>query len=237
MSKPLLECEGLTARYGLAQVLFGVSLTLDVGEVVALMGRNGAGKSTTLKAIMALITAEAQRLTFAGQDVRDREPYEIARLGLGYVPEDRRIFTDLTVAENLEVGRQAARSGASPWTPDRLFEIFPNLASMRDRRASQMSGGEQQMLTIARTLMGNPTAILLDEPSEGLSPLIVQQMAGAVNTMKREGIAVLVSEQSLPFASRVADRVLVIDKGEIKFAGTTSTLLRDKAVRDKYLGV
>lgn len=237
MSKPLLECEGLVARYGLAQVLFGVSLTLDAGEVVALMGRNGAGKSTTLKAIMALISAEAQRLTFAGQDIAHREPYEIARLGLGYVPEERRIFTDLTVAENLEVGRQAARSGASPWTPERLFGIFPNLAGMRDRRASQMSGGEQQMLTIARTLMGNPAAILLDEPSEGLSPLIVQQMAGAVNTMKSEGIAVLVSEQSLPFASRVADRVLVIDKGEIKFAGSTGDLLRDKAVRDKYLGV
>lgn len=237
MSQPLLDCEGLTARYGLAQVLFGVSLTLEAGEVVALMGRNGAGKSTTLKAIMALITADATRLSFAGHDIRHLKPYEIARLGLGYVPEERRIFTDLTVAENLEVGRQASRSTNSPWTTDRLFEIFPNLASMRDRRASQMSGGEQQMLTIARTLMGNPKAILLDEPSEGLSPLIVQQMAAAVNTMKRDGIAVLVSEQSLPFASRVADRVLVIDKGEIKYAGSTGDLLRDTAIRDKYLGV
>lgn len=237
MTTHLLDCDGLTARYGLAQVLFGISLSLDAGEVVALMGRNGAGKSTTLKAIMGLISAEAARLEFDGNDIREIEPYRIARLGLGYVPEERRIFTDLTVGENMDVGRQAARGASSPWTPERLFEIFPNLASMRDRRASQMSGGEQQMLTIARTLMGNPSAILLDEPSEGLSPLIVQQMAGAVNAMKREGIAVLVSEQSLPFASAVADRVLVIDKGAITFAGTTGDLLRNAAVRDKYLGV
>lgn len=237
MTAPLLDCRGLTARYGLAQVLFGVSFTLGAGEVVALMGRNGAGKSTTLKAIMNLISADAERLDFAGTDIRELEPYRIARLGLGYVPEERRIFTDLTVGENLEVGRQTPRNGTAVWTPERLFEIFPNLAEMRNRRASQMSGGEQQMLTIARTLMGNPSAILLDEPSEGLSPLIVQQMAGAVNAMKREGIAVLVSEQSLPFASAVADRVLVIDKGEIHFAGTTGALLADTAVRDKYLGV
>ena len=237
MTTPLLDCHGLTARYGLAQVLYGVSLSLAAGEVVALMGRNGAGKSTTLKAIMNLISADAERLNFSGEDIRELEPYRIARLGLGYVPEERRIFTDLTVAENMEVGRQAARAGAAVWTPERLFEIFPNLAEMRHRRASQMSGGEQQMLTIARTLMGNPSAILLDEPSEGLSPLIVQQMAGAVNAMKREGIAVLVSEQSLPFASAVADRVLVIDKGEIQFAGTIGALLADTAVRDKYLGV
>lgn len=237
MSGQLLACEGLTARYGLAQVLFGVDLSLDAGEVVALMGRNGAGKSTTLKAIMGLISAQAARLDFDGRDIRALEPYRIARLGLGYVPEERRIFTDLSVGENMEVGRQAARGRNSPWSPERLFEIFPNLAVMRDRRASQMSGGEQQMLTIARTLMGNPSAILLDEPSEGLSPLIVQQMAGAVNAMKQEGIAVLVSEQSLPFASAVADRVLIIDKGEIKFTGSTADLLRDTAIRDKYLGV
>ncbi len=234
---PLLDVDLLTARYGLAQVLYGVSFQMAAGEVVALMGRNGAGKTTTLKAIMGLITASAQRLDYAGHDVRGWPAYRIARLGLGYVPEERRIFTDLSVAENLEVGRQPARSGRSAWSPERLFEIFPNLAEMRDRRASQMSGGEQQMLTIARTLMGNPDAVLLDEPSEGLSPLIVEQMAGAVNVMKRQGIAVLLCEQNLHFASAVADRVLVVDKGEIKFSGAMTELSANAELRDQYLGV
>jgi branched-chain amino acid transport system ATP-binding protein len=237
MSGPLLDCRGLTARYGLAQVLFGVSLTLAEGEVVALMGRNGAGKSTTLKAIMGLIEADAEQLTFRGEDLRGRPAYKTARLGLGYVPEDRRVFTDLSVAENLEVGRQPPRAGRAAWSAERLFEIFPNLAEMQVRRASQMSGGEQQMLTIARTLMGNPAAVLLDEPSEGLSPLIVEQMAAAVMAMKREGIAVLLSEQNLHFAAAVTDRVLVIDKGEIHFTGEMRALLADRALRDRYLGV
>jgi branched-chain amino acid transport system ATP-binding protein len=237
MSPPLLECQGLTGRYGLAQVLFGVSLTLEAGEVVGLMGRNGAGKSTTLKAIMGLIEADAERLAFRGEDIRGRASHRIARLGLGYVPEERRIFTDLSVMENLEVGRQPARDGRALWTPERLFEIFPNLAEMRDRRASQMSGGEQQMLTIARTLMGNPAAVLLDEPSEGLAPVIVELMAVAVTAMKREGIAVLLSEQNLHFAAAVTDRVLVIDKGEIRFTGAMRDLLADRALRDRYLGV
>ena len=163
--------------------------------------------------------------------------YRIARLGLGYVPEERRIFTDLSVDENLEVGRQAARAGRSPWTPERLFKIFPNLAEMRGRRASQMSGGEQQMLTIARTLMGNPHAVLLDEPSEGLSPLIVEQMAEVVLRMKREGIAVLLSEQNLTFAAAVCDRAYVIEKGTIRFEGTMAALEADEAVREAYLTV
>jgi branched-chain amino acid transport system ATP-binding protein len=236
-NSPLLDCAGLTARYGLAQVLFGVSLQLRRGEVAALMGRNGAGKSTTLKAIMGLIEANADRLTYAGHDIANLEPFRIARLGLGYVPEERRIFTDLTVTENLEVGRQPARDGQPSWSAERLFDIFPNLAEMRHRRASQMSGGEQQMLTIARTLMGNPGAVLLDEPSEGLSPLIVEQMAAAVNLMKQQGVAVLLSEQNLHFTAAVADRVLLIDKGEIKFSGTTASLLGNAALRDQYLGV
>src|SRR5262245_59323214 len=171
----ILEVEGLDAAYGQAQVLFDVSLALARGEIVALMGRNGAGKSTTLKAIMGLVAARARALRFAGSDIASLPTYRIARLGLGYVPEDRRIFTDLTVAENLEVGvRAGTRDGAhQTWTPERLFSIFPNLADMLGRRASQMSGGEQQMLTIARTLMGNPQVVLLDEPSEGLAPVIV----------------------------------------------------------------
>jgi len=237
MADAVLEVSGLKAGYGPAEVLFGVDLTLMRGEVAALMGRNGAGKSTTMKAIMGLLPARAGRLRFAGQDITGWAPYQVARLGLGYVPEDRRIFTDLTVAENLEVGRRPARGGRAPWTPERLWSFFPNLAEMRGRRASAMSGGEQQMLTIARTLMGNPDAVLLDEPSEGLAPVIVEQMAEAVLRMKDEGIAVLLSEQSLDFAAAVADRALVIERGEIRWTGTMHALENDEQVRATWLTV
>lgn len=237
MAEAVLEVSGLKAGYGPAEVLFGVDLTLMRGEVAALMGRNGAGKSTTMKAIMGLLPARAGRLRFAGQDITGWAPYQVARLGLGYVPEDRRIFTDLTVAENLEVGRRPARGGRAPWTPERLWSFFPNLAEMRGRRASAMSGGEQQMLTIARTLMGNPDAVLLDEPSEGLAPVIVEQMAEAVLRMKDEGIAVLLSEQSLDFAAAVADRALVIERGEIRWTGTMHALENDEQVRATWLTV
>jgi len=221
----MLEVAGLDAGYGPAQVLFGLDLTLAAGEVVALMGRNGAGKSTTLKAIMGLLPPQAGRVRFAGHDVTGWPPYRIARLGLGYVPEERRVFTDLTVAENLEVGRRG-----SGWTPERLFAVFPNLAEMRGRRAGAMSGGEQQMLTIARTLMGNPVAILLDEPSEGLAPVVVELMATAVQRLKAEGIAVLLSEQNLDFAASVADRAVVLEKGAIGFQGSMAALLANPAV-------
>jgi branched-chain amino acid transport system ATP-binding protein len=236
-AKPLLSVRSLTARYGLAEVLFGVDLDLAAGEVAALVGRNGAGKSSTLKAIIGLIERHAASAQFAGTDIARLPTHRIALLGLGYVPEERRIFTDLTVYENLEVGRRAPPAGRQPWTPERLFEIFPNLAEMRGRRASAMSGGEQQMLTIARTLMGNPTAILLDEPSEGLAPVIVEQMADAVLRMKREGIAVLLSEQNLYFAAAVSDRAYLIEKGRIVFAGTMVELEADEAVRSAYLTV
>ena len=235
----ILQVEGLDAAYGLAQVLFGVSLSLSRGEIVALMGRNGAGKSTTLKAIMGLVPAKARTLRFAGRDIQGQASYRIARLGLGYVPEERRIFTDLTVSENLQVGTKPAVGGAhrAQWTPERLYSIFPNLAEMRGRRASQMSGGEQQMLTIARTLMGNPEAVLLDEPSEGLAPVIVEQMAAAVLRMKVEGIAVLLSEQDLHFASAVANRTYIIEKGAIRHAGPMADIAADAALRETYLGV
>ncbi len=234
----ILEVDGLYAAYGQAQILFDVSLSVMSGEVVAVMGRNGAGKSTTLKAIMGLISTTARSLRFAGQDITGMPSYRIARLGLGYVPEERRIFTDLTVAENLEVGtKPAARDKRAPWTPERLFAVFPNLAEMRGRRASQMSGGEQQMLTIARTLMGNPEAVLLDEPSEGLAPVIVEQMAAAVLRMKAEGIAVLLSEQNLHFASAVADRTYIIEKGAIRHEGRMAEIAGDAALREMYLGV
>jgi branched-chain amino acid transport system ATP-binding protein len=234
---PLFEVRRLTARYGMAQVLFGVSLGVRRGEVVALMGRNGAGKSTTLKAIMGLVTADCEHMTFDGQNIAGLPAFRIARLGLGYVPEERRIFTDLTVFENLEVGQRPVRGGREPWTLERLFTIFPNLAEMRGRRASAISGGEQQMLTIARTLMGNPGMVLLDEPSEGLAPVIVEQMAEAVLRMKDAGIAVLLSEQNLHFASAVSDRAVVIEKGAIRYEGTIEALEADDTVRESYLTV
>jgi branched-chain amino acid transport system ATP-binding protein len=234
----LLEVEKLDAAYGRAQILFEVSLTLQSGEIVALMGRNGAGKSTTLKAIMGLITARAAVIRFRGRDMRGLPPFRIARLGLGYVPEERRIFTDLTVLENLEVGVKPPRSkGREAWTLERLFAIFPNLADMRSRRASQMSGGEQQMLAIARTLMGNPDAVLLDEPSEGLAPVIVEQMVDAVRRMKAVGISVLLSEQNLAFAYAVADRIYIIEKGAIRHQGRMTQIAADAALREAYLAV
>ena len=236
MTEAMLEVEGLRAGYGPAEILFGVSLKLARGEVAALMGRNGAGKSTTLKAIMGLIPPRAGRVRFAGRDIAGLPPFRIARLGLGYVPEDRRIFTDLTVAENLEVGRRPAE-GRDPWTPERLFEVFPNLASMRNRRAAAMSGGEQQMLAIARTLMGNPEAVLLDEPSEGLAPVILELMVDAVLRMKREGIAVLLSEQNFDFAAAVADRAYVIERGEIRYDGSMAALEADPALRAQHLSL
>lgn len=237
MSAPLLEIWNLTASYGRAQVLFGLTFRLHAGEVLALVGRNGAGKTTTLKALMGLVPATARMATFKGQSIAGLPTYKIARLGLGYVPEDRRIFTDLTVEENLETGRRAAGTGRSPWTPERLFKLFPNLAEMRNRRGNQMSGGEQQMLTIARTLMGNPDAILLDEPSEGIAPVVVQMMAEAIRAMKAEGVAVLLSEQNWAFAAGISDSACVIERGEMRFQGSMAELMADERLRAETLGV
>ena len=211
----MLELRRLNAGYGRAQVLFDLELELRAGEVAVLAGRNGGGKSTTLKTIMGLVTASSGEVIFQGRRIDSLQPFEVARLGLGYVPEDRRIFTDLTVAENLEVGRRPSRPGLPPWTMERVFALFPNLAGMRERPGSRMSGGEQKMLAIARTLMGNPAAILLDEPSEGLAPVIVRQMAEAVRSLKGAGLGVLLCEQNPRFAGDVADRVYRIEKGRI----------------------
>jgi branched-chain amino acid transport system ATP-binding protein len=211
----MLEARHLSAGYGRAQILVGLDLAVDRGEVVALLGRNGAGKSTTLKALMGLVETRSGEVRFEGARIDRRAPHEIARLGLGYVPEDRRIFTDLTVAENLEVGRQPPRSGAPTWTTEKLLALFPTLGPMLKRRGGSMSGGEQQMLCIARTLAGNPRAILLDEPSEGLAPVIVDQVAAAILEMKWAGVAVLLAEQSARFTERVADRGYKLEKGKI----------------------
>ncbi len=223
---PILEVSGLDAFYGPAQAVFGVSFTVRPGEAVALVGRNGAGKSTTLKAIIGLIERQAAGLIFSGHDIRAMPTHAVARLGLGYVPEERRIFTDLTVAENLEVGRLPVRGGRDAWTPARLYEIFPNLAMMAGRSAGRMSGGEQQMLAIARTLMGNPDAVLLDEPSEGLSPLIVEQMAVAIQRMQQDGLAIVLSEQNVAFAAEIATRAVLLESGVVTFDGPMADLLQ-----------
>ncbi|MCB8838681.1 ABC transporter ATP-binding protein [Aurantimonas sp. VKM B-3413] len=223
---PKLEVAGLDAFYGPAQVLFGVDLSVREGEVAALIGRNGAGKSTTLRAIIGLASARSEVLRFDGADISALPTQTIVRRGLGYVPEDRRIFTELTVEENLAVGRRPARPGTPQWTPERLFDLFPNLADMRGRLGGAMSGGEQQMLTIARTLMGNPSMILLDEPSEGLAPKIVDDMAAAIAAMRREGISILLSEQNRRFARMIADRAHLLERGRIIFSGSFEALER-----------
>jgi branched-chain amino acid transport system ATP-binding protein len=233
----MIEVSRLSVAYGLAQVLFDLEFGVPAGEVAVLLGRNGAGKSTCLKSIMGLLRPLSGEIRFEGRRIDRLEPFQIARLGLGYVPEDRRIFSDLTVMQNLEVGRQAASSRAVHWTPRRVFELFPNLGRMQNRLGARMSGGEQQMLAIARTLMGNPKAVLLDEPSEGLAPLIVEQLANTVLELKREGLTVLLCEQNLRFARKVADRAFVIEKGRLRYASTMRTLASDVEVRDQYLSV
>ncbi|AMN43987.1 ABC transporter ATP-binding protein [Rhodoplanes sp. Z2-YC6860] len=238
-SETILSVEKLAASYGAAQILYDLSLEVGRGEVVALMGRNGAGKSTTMKAIMGLMARKGQ-VTFNGVDISRAKPHEIARLGLGFTPEDRRIFADLTVMENLDIGRQPPRSfadgtAAPEWSPERLFKLFPNLGEMPDRPGGRMSGGEQQMLTVARTLMGNPLLVLLDEPSEGVAPLIVEQMANTILELKKEGLSILLSEQNMVFAELVSDRAYVLEKGEIRWHGTMAALAVDSAVQRSYL--
>ena len=232
----LLEVEGLHAAYGAAEILHGLDFTVNQGEVLVLLGRNGAGKSTTMKALIGLLPPRGY-IRFAGEPVAGRPPHAIARMGMGYVPEERRIFTELSVMENLEVGRQPAREGLPPWTEEKLFALFPNLARMRDRPGGRMSGGEQQMLTIARTLMGNPRCVLLDEPSEGLAPIIVEEMANSIRALKGEGLSVILCEQNLHFAQAVADRAYIIEKGQIRFGGSMAELAADAALREQYLSV
>lgn len=238
----LLSADALCAWYGAAQILYDVDLEVRRGEVVALMGRNGAGKSTTLKALMGMLAKRSGDIYFLGHNISATEPHHAAKLGLGFVPEDRRVFTDLSVMDNLEVGVQPPRvwmdgSPAPVWTPERLFKLFPNLGEMPQRLGGRMSGGEQQMLTVARTLMGNPYVVLLDEPSEGVAPVIVEQMAHMILELKAQGVSILLSEQNMHFAELVSDRAYVLEKGQIRFAGTMDELAANDEVRRAYLSV
>jgi branched-chain amino acid transport system ATP-binding protein len=238
----MLSVEKLSAWYGAARILYDLSFEVGRGEVVALMGRNGAGKSTTMMAIMGLIAQRRGQVAFNGADISRLRPYEIARRGLGFTPEDRRIFPDLTVMENLDIGRQPPRrfadgTPAPAWTEERLFALFPNLSEMPNRPGGRMSGGEQQMLTVARTLMGNPLMVLLDEPSEGVAPLIVEQMANTIVELKREGLSILLSEQNIHFARLVADRAYVLEKGEIRWHGAMDALMNNLDVQRAFLTV
>jgi branched-chain amino acid transport system ATP-binding protein len=242
MSEAMLTVESLSAWYGAARILYDLSFEVGRGEVVTLMGRNGAGKSTTMKTIMGLMAQRQGRVRFNGEDISGRKPFEIARRGLGFTPEDRRIFVDLTVMENLDVGRQPPRrfadgSPAPSWTSEQLFTLFPNLAEMPERLGGRMSGGEQQMLTVARTLMGNPLLVLLDEPSEGVAPLIVEQMAHTILELKKQGLSILLSEQNIHFARLVSDRVYVLEKGQIHWHGSVAELDTNLDVQRTYLTV
>jgi branched-chain amino acid transport system ATP-binding protein len=229
----MLELADVHAVYGRSHVLHGVSLRAGEGEVVSLLGRNGAGKSTTLKAIVGVVEVTAGEIRFEGRSLRDVPTHRVARLGIGLVPEDRRIFADLSVLENLMVG---ARTDGG-WTVDRVFGLFPRLAGLARQRGGSLSGGEQQMLTIARTLMTGPRLLLLDEPSEGLAPVVVARLADNVAALRRQGLSILMAEQNVKFARRLADRAYIIEKGQIRFDGTMAALDADESLRRAYLSV
>ncbi len=233
----MLHVAAVNSFYGQAHILHDVGFHVAAGSVVVLLGRNGAGKSTAMKSIIGLVRPASGSVRFAGAEIAQMDPFRRARLGLGYVPEERRIFSELTVMENLDVGRQPARPGLLPWQPERLFALFPNLGRMRERPGGRMSGGEQQMLTIARTLMGNPSLLLLDEPSEGLAPVIVEQMAAAIMALKAEGLSILLAEQNLHFAARVATEAVVLESGKVVWTGSIAALRADEEAYQRYLAV
>jgi branched-chain amino acid transport system ATP-binding protein len=232
-----LEVQGIHTFYGLSHILFDVSLQVDRGEVVVLLGRNGAGKTTTMRSIMGLTPPKQGTVKFNGADITGLAPYKVARIGIGFVPEDRRIFPDLTVQANLDVGRRASRDKEHKWTVERIYSLFPRLKELAGRRGGNLSGGEQQMLTIARTLMGNPDLILLDEPSEGLAPIIVKVVGEFLEILKQEGVTVLLSEQNVKFALKHSDRCYIVDNGHIKYEGSVADLDKNEDVKKRYLAV
>jgi branched-chain amino acid transport system ATP-binding protein len=232
----MLELDDIHTAYGLSRVLFGISLEVKQGECVCLLGRNGVGKTTTMRSVMGLTPPSAGRVRFRSRDITGWPPYRIARAGIGFVPEDRRIFAELSVWENLDVAqRAAARPGR--WTLDSVFELFPVLAPLRDRQGGYLSGGEQQMLTIARTLMGNPELLLLDEPSEGLAPLVVEALLVKIRELKAQGLTILLAEQGVDFSLALADRVYVLEKGAVRFTGSAAALKSDRALLDRLLSL
>ena len=230
----LLELEDIHTAYGLSRVLFGISLHVNQGECVCLLGRNGVGKTTTLRSVMGLTPPSAGRVRFKSRDISGWPPYRIARAGIGFVPEDRRVFAELSVWENLEVAeRAAARQGR--FTINEVFGLFPVLRELRNRQSGSLSGGEQQMLTIARTLMGNPEVLLLDEPSEGLAPLVVQALLAQISELKAQGLTILLAEQGVEFSLALADRVYVLEKGAVRFTGAAAVLKSDRALLDRLV--
>jgi branched-chain amino acid transport system ATP-binding protein len=234
----LLELSHVETYYGDSHILFDLSLTVESGEVVCLLGRNGAGKTTTVRSIIGLTPPQSGRITLRGQEVAGLSPYRIARLGIGFVPEDRRVFPNLTVHENLEVARRTWGNGAAnPWTEERVFELFPILRERRRQAGGTLSGGEQQMLTIARTLMGNPTVLLLDEPSEGLAPLVVEMLRQQLGRLKASGLTIVLAEQNVRFVSELGDRVYILEKGMVRYQGSMAEFLADAEARQAYLAV
>jgi branched-chain amino acid transport system ATP-binding protein len=230
----LLELEDVHAAYGLSRVLFGISLKVNAGECVCLLGRNGVGKTTTMRSVMGLTPPSSGHVRFKSRDITGWWPHRVARAGIGFVPEDRRIFAELSVWENLDVARRAAgRPGR--WTIEAVTELFPLLGQLRDRQGGYLSGGEQQMLTIARTLMGNPELLLLDEPSEGLAPLVVEALLAKVGELKAQGLTILLAEQGIEFSLALADRVYVLEKGAVRFADSSAALRSDPSVLDQLL--
>jgi branched-chain amino acid transport system ATP-binding protein len=236
VTPPILAVEKIYTAYGLSQVLFGVSLEVAAGECVCLLGRNGVGKTTTMRSIMGLTAPRQGRVVWKGRDIAGREPYQVADLGIGFVPEDRRIFADLSVWENLDVAARS-RDGTAAWTLERVFDLFPKLRELVSRPGGFLSGGEQQMLTIARTLMGNPELLLLDEPSEGLAPLVVDHLKEQIARLKQDGLTILLAEQNVEFCLDLADRVYVLEKGHIRYEGTSASFREDESIRAQYLAL
>jgi branched-chain amino acid transport system ATP-binding protein len=234
----ILEVQSIYTSYGLSQILFDISLAVNAGECVALLGRNGVGKTTTLRSIMGLTPPRQGSVRFRDRDITGLPAFRIAKLGIGFVPEERRIFPDLTVRENLDVARKASASHhVAEWSVERVYEIFPVLSALDKRKGGYLSGGEQQMLTIGRTLMGNPDLILLDEPSEGLAPLVVRDLGVQIRRLKNEGLTILLCEQNAKFATALSDRAYVLEKGQVRFSGTIKELQENEEVRQQYLAL
>ncbi len=233
----ILDVVNIYTSYGLSRVLFGLSLKVDEGEVVSILGRNGVGKTTTLRSIMGLTPPHSGSIKWKGEEIVGKPSYQIARMGIGFVPEDRRIFSDLTVWENLDVAIKPSLKGGSDWTMERVFGLFPALEPLRNRRGGFLSGGEQQMLTIARVLMGNPELLLLDEPSEGLAPVVIQDLAQQISKLREEGITILLSEQNTQFSLHLSHRLYILERGEVRYEGNVSEFLKDEESYKAYLTV